>query len=321
MRNAACLVHLGLLALACGSPVGTAPQEGGREGSIPEGAVKVTPETDLFPPVLHSEAWEEPVPLSSAVNTAGVEDAPVVSDDGSTLYFFFTPDASAPAEEQLTDGYTGVWKVERTGSSWGTPQSVVLSDGLSLDGPVSLQEDTLWFVSVRSGTYGADGDVFRAWPSGGGWAWQNAGSQLNADYNAGECAVGAGGGLMVCARDAEFGVYGGYDLWQLEEDGGGWTEPVNLGGAVNGPDDDGWPALSADAGELWFTSSSSSGQPGPAVYRCSRAGGSWSKPEEIVSGFSGDPSVDSAGNLYFTHVYADSSGEVIETDIYVCIRR
>ncbi len=79
-----------------------------RESAIPSDAVKMTPATDVHPPVLHSSGWDAPVPLSSVINTAGAEDSPFILPDGNTLYFFFTPDVSVPAEKQVLDGVTGI---------------------------------------------------------------------------------------------------------------------------------------------------------------------------------------------------------------------
>jgi len=61
-----------------------------RESKIPEDAVKVTPETDLFPPHLHSDKYAEPVPMPGPINTASGEDSPFITPDGSTFYFFFS---------------------------------------------------------------------------------------------------------------------------------------------------------------------------------------------------------------------------------------
>jgi len=36
-----------------------------REGSIPEDAVKMTPELDVWPPVTHSSEWDQPVPMEA----------------------------------------------------------------------------------------------------------------------------------------------------------------------------------------------------------------------------------------------------------------
>jgi hypothetical protein len=292
-----------------------------RAEAIPADAVKMTPATDLRPPVIHSGEWDDPVPLPGPVNTAGVEDAPVVSRDGTTLYFFWTPDASVPAEEQVLDCVTGVWISMNRGRGWTEPERALLSDDHALDGPLSEQDGTLWFASFRGGTYG-DGDIYTATRTGSSWSWQNAGSELNEDYDVGELYLTAHGDTMVFARDAVYGGSGGYDLWESQRDAGGWSTPVNLGAGVNGSTDDGWPYLSPDGGELWFTSfASDMGYPGPAIYRVTRTERGWGTPEEIVSGYVGDPAMDPEGNLYFTHHYVDAAAEIIETDIFVCYRR
>lgn len=56
-----------------------------RQESISEDAVKVTPVTDIYPVAIHSDLWSAPVPMPGPVNTAGVEDAPVITPDGQTL--------------------------------------------------------------------------------------------------------------------------------------------------------------------------------------------------------------------------------------------
>ena len=38
--------------------------------SIPNNAVKMTPEQDLYPPILHSDEFLEPVPMPWPINTA-----------------------------------------------------------------------------------------------------------------------------------------------------------------------------------------------------------------------------------------------------------
>jgi hypothetical protein len=32
----------------------------------------------IYPPILHLKEWEEPVPLSSVINTSGAEDSPFI---------------------------------------------------------------------------------------------------------------------------------------------------------------------------------------------------------------------------------------------------
>jgi len=76
--------------------------------AIPPDAVNITPEMDIAPPILHSDAWQQPVPIPGAPTTAGAEDSPFITPEGDTLYYFFTPDATIPAERQIVDGATGI---------------------------------------------------------------------------------------------------------------------------------------------------------------------------------------------------------------------
>jgi len=73
----------------------------------------MTPETNFYPPILHSDEWIQPVPLSEAINTAGGEDSAFVMPDGNTLCFFFTPDVSILAEEQVADSVTRIYVSRR----------------------------------------------------------------------------------------------------------------------------------------------------------------------------------------------------------------
>ncbi len=325
--------HTSKLAVAAGilaALVSTGCDEGlylvDRLDAIPAGAVKMTPETDTWPPVLLSEDWEEPVPIPGPVNTAGGEDSPFITADGQWFFFFFTPDVGVPADGQLTDGCTGIYWTGREGGAWTEPERVVLNDDVSLDGCQYVRGDSMWFCSVRANDALREGpEWYTAVLRGGTWTdWRNAGAQLNLDYQVGELHITGDGQAMYCARTAEWGGEGGYDLWSLERNATGWDEPVHLGARVNGPSDDGWPFVSSDGQELWFTANATAHGPGPGLYRCLRdSTGAWSEPEEIVSRFAGEPTLDDEGNIYFTHHFYTGSGEIqmIEADIYVCYRK
>ena len=76
-----------------------------------------------------------------------------------------------------------------------------------------------------------------------------------------------------------------------------------------------------DDSELWFSRWSGKGYVGPALFRSSKINGQWSSPEEIISNFAGDPGIDAAGNIYFTHHFFTSDMQMIEGDIYVAFRK
>jgi len=310
-----------ILLIHCENPCDPPIPPPTREEAIPSDAVKMTPASDNFAPVNHSDEFYDPVPLGGPVNTAGAEDAPVMSPDGNTFYFFFTPDVDVLPEKQLLDEVTGLWWSKKINGSWMEPERIILNDDLSLDGPLCLQGDTLWFASFRAGNYLDDGDVYIATYDNGKWGnWQNAGQQLNQEFNIGEMYTSADGNTMYFHR-GEFGGFGGYDLWSTERTNGNWTEPLNLGETVNSEFDDGMPCLSPDGNELWFNRISSSGYTGPALYRSVKTDSGWTAPVEMISNFAGDPAIDSLGNIYFTHHFYSQDIEMIEADIYVAYRK
>ncbi|MGQ9683396.1 MAG: hypothetical protein ACUVX9_12720 [Anaerolineae bacterium] len=290
-----------------------------RAAAIPSMAAKVQPADDLYPPVLHAADWEEPIPLPGPINTAGAEDSPFVTPDGHTLYFFFTPDASIPPQQQLQDGVTGIWWSQRLEGEWSEPQRILLAQDLALDGCACASADVLWFCSARAGNLG-EIDVYSARLRNGRWGnVTNAGALLNKVYDIGEFHFTPDGQALFFGATRK-GGQGGLDLWWCEKTANGWDAPQNLGPAVNGPGDEFQPFLTADGRELWFTGTSRLGYAGPAVFRSLRgADGSWGEAEEVISQFAGEPTLDAAGNLYFVHHYIRDE-RILEADIYVTHR-
>ena len=284
---------------------------GDRDASIPADAVKMTPAMDKYPPVLHDTAeYEDPVPLPYPVNTAGAEDSSFILPDGSTLFVFFTPDVTVPVEKQVIDGVTGIYEFHRQADgTWGPAQRCVLNDDIALDGCEFVQDGIMWFCSARPGYAGLH--WFTARSVNGTWTdWQLV-TGFPAEFDVGELHFSRDWNTLYY-HSARPGGKGGYDIWMTKKVDGVWQEPVNVS-AVNSPDTDGWPWLSADGNELWFTRTYKGS---PAVFRSKLVDGQWQTPELIVSQFAGEPTLDDAGNLYFTHHYYDANGNMIEADIY-----
>ena len=290
--------------------------------AVPPGRTKGRPDRDAIPPRLHSDLWEKPVPLPGAVNTAGMEDSPFILPDGNTLYFWFTPDPNVAPRKQLFDGTTGIWVSRRQADGrWGTPTRVLLqgeADGLVLDGCPFVQDDVLYFCSARGGNLG-ELDVWKASRRQGAWRdWKNAGARMNRDYQVGELHITADGKRMYFASRRKGGK-GGWDIWYSDRGQDGWGRPVNVE-AVNTPGDENQPFVTEDGRELWYTGDTGRLRKTPAVFRSLRTPTGWSKPQEIVSHFAGEPTLDRAGNLYFVHHFI-RNGKPLECDIYVAKRK
>ena len=288
-----------------------------RESAISPNAVKVSVDQDLHPPILHSDDWNQPVPLSSAVNTAGAEDSPFMMPDGNTLYFFFTPDPNIPPEKQLLDGVTGIYVSKKQDGSWLNAERVILQDSnkLALDGAEFVQDNVMWFASAREGFTGLN--LFTAEFKDGKWTnWQYTGDKINKEYQVGEMHITADWSQLYFHSARESGK-GQYDIWVTEKVGGEWQEPQNIA-AVNTAENEGWPYITQDGNELWFTRTYMGT---PAIYRSLNVNGFWSEPQLILSQFAGEPSLDNAGNIYFTHHFYNSSSQMVEADIYVATKK
>ncbi len=285
-----------------------------RESKIPPQQLKITPQLDLYPPILHSDEYKEPVPLPYPINTAGAEDSGFMMPDGGTFYVWFTPNPNAPLADQLDDGVTGIYVSTTAGGVWQKPERVVLQDAnkQSLDGCAFVGEGTMWFCSARTGYTGLH--WFTASWQNGKWAnWTNA--DFSPEYEVGELHITADGNELYF-HSSRPGGKGQYDIWVSRREGSGWLPPQNVA-AVNSAESDGWPSLTQDGNELWFTRFYMGS---PAIFRSRRVGGEWQTPELIISQFAGESSVDNRGNIYFTHhFYKD--GVMLEADIYVAYRK
>ncbi len=279
---------------------------------IPTDAVKVTPETDLFPPILHSNEWEEPVPLGPEVNTAGAEDSPFIPIDRDELYFFFTPDVDVPVEQQIYDEVTGIYVSAQQGLSWANAERLWLQDAgkLSLDGAEFVKGNDMLFASAREGYTGlhwfSANYVNNRWNN-----WQLA--DFEASFEVGELHIHED---ELYYHSSRSGGQGKLDIWKLTRTNGKWKNPENVT-ELNTPEDEGWPYISPDGNELWITRTYLGAA---SLFRSKKLNGFWQTPELIVSQFAGEAALDREGNLYFVHHFFDD-GRILEADIYIAHKK
>ncbi|MBW6513211.1 MAG: hypothetical protein K0B87_00425 [Candidatus Syntrophosphaera sp.] len=284
-----------------------------RAEKLPSDIIKRTPETDQHPPILHSGEFLDPVPLGAGINTSGAEDSPFILPDGNTLYFFFTPDVRVPPESQIIDDVSGVWVSHRVEDIWTEAERVWLQEPgkLALDGAVAIQDQEMWFASAREGYTGVN--MFTAELIAGNWRnWTYCGNRLMHEIQIGEVHIHGDDLYFHSHRE---GGQGGSDIWLTSRSGLLWSDPENVT-AVNTTGDEGFPFISQDGSEMWF---SRTYMGTPAIFRSQKSGGEWGQPELIISQFAGEPTLDAEGNLYFVHHFFENN-VMIEADIYVAPR-
>jgi hypothetical protein len=284
---------------------------------IPADIITHRPSDDAHPPILHSDEWDAPIPMPGPVNSAGAEDSPFMAPDGQLFFFFFTPDVRIPVERQLVDGVTGIYVSKRVFGGWSEPELIVMHEPgeVALNGCEFYQDGQLWFCTVRTGLM-REIDVWLAdFNDSQASNWRSAGEELNLDVGLGEFHFSSDWQTVYFHSDLEEGQ-GGIDLYVSHLMGDSWSTPENVV-ELNTPDHDGWPYLTPDSTELFFTRTYL-GSPG--VFRSRWTGEQWSEAELILSQFAGEPTLDEEGNLYFVHHYF-RDGNMLEADIYVAYKK
>ena len=293
------LILLILLLISCSEPIKIKT----RQEAIPADAIKMTPEMDKFPPILHSDEFEQPVPLA-IISTAGAEDSPFIPENRNELYFVFVKDVREDVHIQVRDPVNGIWMSKMEDGAWQEPTLVRLQDPakLALNGCEYVHKNNMLFCTAREGYTGMH--------------WFSA-EYKNGDFKE-EFEVGE---LHIWKDELYYGSYvkggkGDQDIWMLRREENSWVDPINIE-AVNSEYNDGYPFITSDGKEMWINRFYKGS---PSVWRSIRTDEGWQEPELIVSQFAGEPTLDKVGNLYFVHHYYDNS-TMIEADIYIAYKK
>ncbi len=153
----------------------------------------------------------------------------------------------------------------------------------------------MWFASAREGYTG--GNLFTAEFNNGKWTnWQYVGDKLMKEYQVGEMHITADGSELYF-HSSRAGGKGQFDIWVSQKLDGEWQTPENVE-AVNTQETEGWPFISPDETELWFTWTYNGSL---AIYRSIKVNGVWQAQQLILSQFAGGPTLNNEGNLHFVH--------------------
>lgn len=237
----------------------------------------------------YSVANPDPERLGDRVNSAADDYMPVLRLDQSALAFTSNRaggrDRAGRGEVYRED----FWTADRTGPGprdW-TPARLLEGalNGPESEGAGSLSGDgrRLVFSACERAEGLGDCDLYEARLGEGGWtAGRNLGAPVNGPSWDSHPALSADGLRLVFASDRP-GGFGGSDLWlctALED--GGWSEPRNLGPAINTVGEECGPFLHADGRSLYFSSDGHPGFGGLDIF-FSRLGadGDWSEPANL----------------------------------------
>jgi outer membrane protein OmpA-like peptidoglycan-associated protein/tetratricopeptide (TPR) repeat protein len=184
---------------------------------------------------------------------------------------------------------------------------------------LTADDQTLLFMSRRSSSTGGYSPRLRGYPEDFFVAtrkdshWQpaqNLGPPINTERNeGGPCLSQDGRTLFFTGCNWEEG-FGNCDLYISQKEGDRWSEPENLGPAVNSEYWDSQPCLSHNGRFLFFASNRPGGEGGRDIWYCKKENGRWTPARNL-----GEP-VNTAGNEDAPFLHADGVSLYFASDYH-----
>jgi len=215
---------------------------------------------DLYKTEMVNGAWTSPVNMGKPVNSEDHDATAGLSPDGQRLYVYRPTKGG--------DIYESVLK----GSMWSEPERMnknINSD--SHESTVSLSGDgkKLYFISDKKeeGAIGHRDIWYSTMDEKGKWGKSvNLGPGINTIYGEEGVFVHPDGKTIYFSSQGHKSM-GGYDVFKIVFENGKWSEPINLGYPINGPDDDVFFVISASGKHGYFASNKSDGFGEKDIYK------------------------------------------------------
>jgi outer membrane protein OmpA-like peptidoglycan-associated protein len=240
--------------------------------------------------------------IGTKVNTLNPEYSPVISLDGSALYFT----SRRPWPNERTDAYRSVENGQYPedvyvsymdfDSSWTEALRLefCLPNRNEATISVSADERRLYLYEDSTGS----GDIYSSDFYGAKFNDIQLMNEpgLNTPYWETHCFVNREQTKMIFSSDRP-GGFGERDLYVSEKkDGKTWSEPINLGPEINSAQDEDSPFWSVDGKRLYFSSNSNKSMGGFDVFYCDlKSDGNWDLPKNA-----GYPFNSTNDDLFYT---------------------
>jgi len=218
--------------------------------------------------------------LGTVVNTSFNEYSPLISGDGNTL--IFTSNRTDDEKERRTGtNYEDIYITHKTSAGWESPKKISSNINQKYnDAAASLSPDgkTL-FLYYEEGA----GDIYTSVLENGEWSKpaplsKNINTALFWETSA---SMSADGKKLYFASNRPGGV-GELDIYVSEMTAkGDWGKAVNLGPAINTPENEDAPFIHPDGVTLYFSSDGHPTLGNSDIYVSENKGGKWQKPENI----------------------------------------
>lgn len=217
---------------------------------------------------------------SGKVNTPFHDYAPIISGDGNTLIFTSNRTENEKEKKEGTN-YEDIYISRKTGNDWEPAKKISSNiNNVYNDAAASLSPDgkTL-FLYYEEGA----GDIYVSRLEGNDWTKP---TPLNKNINTGQfwetsASMSADGKKLYFASNRPGGA-GELDLYVSELDGkGSWGKAVNLGTAINTPENEDSPFIHPDNVTLYFSSDGHPSLGNSDIFISEFRNNKWQKPENL----------------------------------------
>ncbi|MBI2259014.1 MAG: PD40 domain-containing protein [Flavobacteriia bacterium] len=198
--------------------------------------------------------------LGKVVNTNEPEYSPVISLDGSALYFTSRKEWPGKESNKFRDPSTNFLPEDiyvsylDFDSTWTTPTKLDFCDPEQMEASISVSSDERR-IYVYQDIIGA-GDIFFSDLTDNKFKELNhfKARNVNTKYWEPHSSVSPDGLIMYFTSDRPGGL-GGRDIYKIQKlPDGTWSQPINMGPKINTPYDEDCPFLAIDNKSLYFSS-------------------------------------------------------------------
>jgi len=257
---------------------------------------------DVAKELMKSPVEFEVINVGSTINTSNPEYSPVISLDGSALYFTsrrLHPDSSNLNIKEpgtnlyLEDIYVSYKNHE---NEWGEPKIMDFCKPEFNEATVAVSTDERRIYAYMDET--GNGDIYYS-------NFESSEFQelkyledkgVNTDAWETHITVSPDGKRKYFASDRE-GGYGGRDIYMIEQVGNGiWSTPVNLGPTINTSFDEDAPFIAIDNRTMYFANNGPKSMGGFDIFKTQMdESGHWAEPENL-----GFPLNSTSDEIYYT---------------------
>ncbi|TNE55014.1 MAG: hypothetical protein EP344_13670 [Bacteroidetes bacterium] len=218
-----------------------------------------------------------PEPVGDGINSASDEYLPALTADGSMMIF-------TRRDDYDENFYTSTREPD---GSWGKAEYLEGVNTTQNEGAETISADGSWlvFTACNRRNDGSLGSCDLYWSQQKGGSWTKPvpfSAAINSEHWDAQPSISPDGRTIFFSSTRP-GGQGGKDLWfTTRQSDGRWTQPENLGAAINSRGDEQTPFIHPDGQTLYFTSDGLPGMGENDLYFVRRqADGSWGSPQNL----------------------------------------